>query len=408
MRTYIYRARNMTGRIVEGTINAADNNGVYQQLAEEHLVPVAIHLAAEKKTGLLARFFSARVKDEDLIVFSRQLSAMLKAGIPILQSFDILRDQTEKPIFKDVLTKVSRSLTGGSRMSEALAEFPRVFSPEYVNIVIAGETGGDLVQALASIAVWMERELEMKTSIKSALRYPVVVIIALIVAAILMVAFVVPRFALFFKQYTATLPLPTRILIGVNNVFQNYWPLLLIIIVMAVAAVYFLLRIKQVRLKYDQMKFHLKLIGPLYTKIMISRFARIFSMLVRSGIPALRGMEVAAEVISNTYFKELLLKVKQGIQDGGTIADGFFNDMPIFPPMVTNLIAVGEKTGSIDDMLEQVVDFYDMEIKYTLRNLTAMIEPIITLVIGVGVLFLALAILLPVWNMSQVMTSQVK
>lgn len=398
----------MTGRIVEGTINAADENAVYQQLSEEHLVPIAIQPAAEKKTGLLARFFSGRVKAEDLIVFSRQLSTMLKAGIPILQSFDILRNQTEKPAFKNVLTKVSRSLTGGSRLSEALAEFPQVFSPEYVNIVISGETGGDLVQALASMAVWMERDLEMKTAIKSALRYPVMVIIALIAAAILMIMFVIPRFALFFEKYTAELPLPTRILIGVNNVFQHYWGALLIIVILAAAAVFFLLRVKQIRLRYDKMKFHLKIIGPVYTKIMISRFARIFSMLVRSGIPALKGMEVAAEVVDNTYFKELLLNVKQSIQDGGTIADGFFNNMPVFPPMVTNLIAVGEKTGSLDDMLEQVVDFYDMEIKYTLRNLTTMIEPIITLVIGLGVLFLALAILLPIWNMSQAMTGQMR
>ena len=408
MRTYTYRARNMTGRIVEGTINAADENAVYQQLSEEHLVPIAIKLAAEKKTDLMARFFPGGVKDEDLIVFSRQLSTMLKAGIPILQSFDILRNQTEKPAFKDVLTKVSNSLTGGSRLSEALAEFPRVFSPEYVNIVISGETGGDLVQALSNIAIWMERDLEMKTSIKSALRYPVMVIIALIAAAILMIMFVIPRFAVFFEKYTTALPLPTRILIAINNIFQHYWFLLLIIVLLAVAAVFFLLRVKHIRLKYDKMKFHLKLIGPIYTKIMISRFARIFSMLVHSGIPALRGMEVAAEVVANTYFKELLLKVKQSIQDGGTIADGFFNNMPIFPPMVTNLIAVGEKTGSLDTMLEQVVDFYDMEIKYTLRNLTTMIEPIITLVIACGVLFLALAILLPIWNMSQAMTSQMK
>lgn len=402
----MYRARNMSGRVVEGTINAVDDRGVYQQLSAERLVPISIQPAAAKKTGLTARFFSGRIKDEDLIIFSRQLGAMLKAGIPILQSFDILRAQTEKPAFKEVLTQVSRSLTGGSRLSEALAEFPRVFSPEYINIVISGETGGDLVQALANIAVWMERELEIKTAIKSALRYPVMVMIALIAAAILMIMFVVPRFAVFFEKYTAALPLPTRILIAVNNVFQAYWPAFLIVIAAAAAAAVYLLRIKPIRLKYDQMKFHLKIIGPLYTKIMISRFARIFSMLVRNGIPALKGMEVASEVIANTYFKELLLKVKQSVQDGGTIADGFFNDMPVFPPMVTNLIAVGEKTGSLDDMLEQVVDFYDMEIKYTLKNLTTMIEPIITLVIAGGVLFLALAILLPVWNMSQAMTGQ--
>ena len=408
MRAYTYRARNMTGRIIEGTPDADDERAAYQQLSEEHLVPISIHLAAEKKTSFLEHFFSGRVKDEDLIVFSRQLSAMLKAGIPILRSLDILRDQTETPAFKEVLTQVSNSLTGGSRLSEALAEFPKVFSPEYVNIVISGETGGDLVQALSNIAVWMERELEMKTAIKSALRYPIMVIIALIAAAILMIVFVIPRFTVFFEKYTATLPLPTRILIAVNNIFQNYWFIVLIIIVLAGAAVFFLLRIKHIRIKYDKMKFSLKIIGPIYTRIMISRFARIFSMLIHSGIPALRGMEVAAEVVTNTYFKELLLKVKQSIQHGGTIADGFLNDMPIFPPMVTNLIAVGEKTGTLDTMLDQVVDFYDMEIKYTLRNLTTMIEPIITLVVGVGVLFLALAILLPIWNMSQVMTSQVK
>jgi len=406
MKTYSYRAHNMAGRIVEGTINAVDENAVYQQLSEERLVPIAIQPAVEKRAGFLTRFFPNKVKDEDLIVFSRQLSTMLKAGIPILQSLEILRNQTEKPAFKDVLANVSRSVTGGSRLSEALAEFPRVFSPEYVNIVISGETGGDLVEALSNMAVWMERELEMKTAIKSALRYPVMVIIALIAAAILMTMFVIPRFALFFEKYTTALPLPTRMLIAINNTFQNYWLAGLIIIILAAVAVFYLLRVKRIRLKYDQIKFQLKIIGPLYTKIMIARFARIFSMLVRSGIPALRGMEVAAEVVSNTYFKELLLKVKRSIQDGGTIADGFFNNMPVFPPLVTNLIAVGEKTGSLDTMLEQVVDFYDMEIKYTLRNLTTMIEPIITLVIASGVLFLALAVLLPIWNMSQAMTSQ--
>jgi len=398
----------MTGRIVEGTVRANNSNEVYQQLSEERLVPISIQAEAEKKIGVLAGLLFNRIRDEDLIVFSRQLSTMLKAGIPILQAFDILRNQTEKAAFKEVLTGVSRSLTGGARLSEALTEYPQAFSREYINIVISGETGGDLVQALASIAVWMERELEMQTAIKSALRYPVMVIIALIAAAVLMIMFVIPRFALFFAQSTVALPLPTRILIATNNIFQHYWLAVLIIAVLAAAAGFFLLRVKHIRRQYDKMKFHLKLVGPVYTKIMISRFARVFSMLVRNGIPALKALEVSAEVVANTYFKELLLKVKQSIQDGGTIADGFFNDVPVCPPMVSNLIAVGEKTGSLDDMLEQVVEFYDMEVKYTLKNLTTMIEPIITLVIGAGVLFLALAILLPIWNMSQVLTSQMR
>lgn len=408
MKNYSYRARNMSGRIVEGTIDAADIKEVYAQLTEERLIPINIQPVKEKKADPLGRLFSSGVKTEDLIVFTRQLSAMLKGGIPVLQSFDILRDQTEKPAFKDILAKICISLTGGSRLSEALAEFPRVFSPEYVNIVISGETGGDLVQALANIAVWIERELEVGNAIKSALRYPIMVIIALIAAAIMMVTFVIPRFAVFFAQHTATLPLPTRIMLAANNIFQHYWPVLLVMLVLTVGAVFFLLQVRHIRLKYDEMKFRLRIIGPLYTKIMISRFARIFSMLIRNGIPVLKALDVAAEVVTNTYFRELLLKVKQSIQDGGTIADAFSGNMPVFPPMVTNLIAVGEKTGSLDDMLEQVVGFYNMEINYSLKNLTSMIEPVITLFIAAGVLFLALAVLLPVWNMSQVMTSQVK
>jgi MSHA biogenesis protein MshG len=168
----------------------------------------------------------------------------------------------------------------------------------------------------------------------------------------------------------------------------------------------YLLHFPQVRLQFDRFKFHMKLIGPIYTKILISRFARIFSMLVHNGIPVLRGLEVSAEVVANTYFKHQLLSVKQHIQDGGTIADAFFTEMRVFPPMVTNLIAIGEKTGSLDSMLDQVVEFYDMEIKYVLRNLTTMIEPIITVVIAIGVLFLALAILMPIWDMSSVLTTQ--
>ncbi len=408
MRNFSYRARNLAGRMVEGVVPANDKNHAYELLAADKLVPVDIRPATESAAGALDRFLSGRIGSADLIVFTRQLATMLKAGIPIVKAVDILRDQAEKKGFKDILTEVGRRLNAGSRLSEGLAEYPRVFTPEYVNIVVSGETGGDLVQALFSLAKWMERELEIGSAIKTALRYPIMVCVALIAAAAIMVVFVIPKFAAFFDKSPVPLPLPTRMLLAGNNLFQHSWPLLLALAILAGAAVWRMLKVKALRLQLDRMLFHLRLFGPVYTKIIVARFGRIFAMLVRNGVPVLRALEIAPKVVANTYFKDLLGNVRRSIQDGNTIADSFFNEMPVFPSMVTNLIAVGEKTGSLDDLLEQVVDFYDMEINYTLKNLTAMIEPVITIVIGAGVLFLALAVLLPIWNMSQVLTSQVK
>ena len=408
MRNYTYRARNLTGRIVEGTIQANDQNFAYEQLTKDKLIPVEIHPAIASTENVMSRLFFERIRDEDVILFTRQLSTMLKAGIPVVQTIEILRDQIENKRFKQILTGVSRTLTAGSSLSEAMSEYPRVFAREYVSIVVSGETGGDLVKALSSIAQWMERELEIRTAIKSALRYPLMVCIALIMAAIIMLIFVIPKFAAFFVNSTVALPLPTRILMAGSNLFQHSWPILFgLAIVIGVGAV-FLMRVKSVRLQIDKMKFHMHLFGPVYTKIVVARFGRIFAMLVRNGVPVLKALEIAPAVVANTFFQKLLVNVRQFIQDGNTIADGFLNEMPIFPPMVTSLIAVGEKTGSLDDMLDQVVDFYDMEINYTLKNMTTMIEPIITVVIGVGALFLALSIFLPIWNMSQALTSQVR
>lgn len=408
MRNYTYRARNLAGRIVEGTIQANDQNAAYEQLTKDKLIPVAIRPATASAENALSRLFFERIRDEDVILFTRQLSTMLQAGIPIVQTIEILRDQTENNRFKQILAGVSRALTAGSRLSEAMSEYPRVFTREYVSIVVSGESGGDLVKALSSIAQWMERELEIRTAIKSALRYPLMVCIALILAAIIMLTFVIPKFAAFFAKSTVALPLPTRMLVAVSNLLQHSWPMLLgMAVVIGVGAV-FLMRVQSVRLQIDKIKFHMRLFGPVYTKIVVARFGRIFAMLVRNGVPVLKALEIAPAVVANTFFRKLLVNVRQYIQDGNTIADAFLNEMPIFPPMVTSLIAVGEKTGSLDDMLDQVVDFYDMEINYTLKNMTTMIEPIITVVIGAAALFLALSIYLPIWNMSQALTSQVR
>ncbi|NLB60133.1 MAG: type II secretion system F family protein, partial [Lentisphaerae bacterium] len=406
MRKYTYRARNLAGRIVAGEIRAKDKDAAFEQLAQDKLVPIEIVPVAAREEDFVARWFGERIRDENIILLTRQLSAMLKAGIPILQTIEILRDQTENKTLKYILAGIARNISAGSRLSEAMAEYPQAFSPQYVSIVVTGESGGDLVQALSSIAHWMEREMEIRSSVKAALRYPLMVCVALVAAAVIMLTFVIPKFAAFFASSNVSLPLPTRILMGTSEVLQNHWPLLLSALIALGLGWFLLLRRKPVRLQYDRMKFRLRLLGPVYTKIAVARFGRILAMLIHNGVPVLRALEIAPTVVANTFFQEQLQKVRQFILDGNTVADGFLNEMTIFPPMVTSLIAVGEKTGSLDEMLGQVVDFYDAEIDYTLKHLTAMIEPIVTVIIGAGVLFLALSILLPIWNLSQALTSQ--
>ena len=402
MRTYAYRARNTAGRMVAGTVRAADTNDAYALLENDGLVPVAIDPAAGKKRVRASRLFGARVRDEDVIVFTRQLSTMLKAGMPILQALQVLGGQADSPALRQALDSIGKVIDGGSRLSEAMAQFPRIFSPQYVSIVVSGESGADMVEVLLRIAEWMERELDIRTEIKSALRYPIMVAIALVAAAALMVAFVIPRFAVFFARSNVPLPLPTRMLVAGNEMLQHYWPVIVGIIVALPIIAFFLLKVPAIRLRFDRLKFRLPVTGRLYSEIVISRFARIFSMLVRNGVSVLKALEISSNVVSNTYLQESTDAARQSIEGGSSIYEGF-NNVSLFPALMTSLIAIGEKTGTLDDMLDFIIVQYDMDIRYSLKNLTAMVEPIITVVIGVGVLFLALAVYLPIWNLSQVL-----
>jgi type II secretory pathway component PulF len=354
MRTFRYRAQNTIGRIVESTIKADDQGKVQQLLEKEGLTPIRIELEAETRANYLSRLFLGRVKDDELIAFTRQLSTMLRAGLPILQTLQVLKLQSDNPRLRAISDELADRINGGARLSEALAEYPKVFTPQYIHIVAAGESGADLVQSLDSLADWMERELELKTEVKAALRYPLLVLIAMALVSILLVVFIIPRFAMLFSRSGVPLPLPTRMLVKGNLLLQHYWPVALILLGLIVAGIIVLLRTPWVRRHVDEWKFHMPVFGPIYSKIAISRFAHILSMLVRSGVPLIRSLEVAPGVVNNAYLAELVQTARLSIQNGSSIADGF-RQMPIMPPMVTSLIAIGERTGALDDMLEHLV-----------------------------------------------------
>lgn len=398
MKAFSYRARSSAGRIVVGSVRAADASAVRRQLENDGYLPITIQqVETTGRRGLLG----SRVRDEDLIIFTRQLSTMLHAGVPIIQTMDVLREQSDNETLRDVLKGVSKAIMGGAKLSEALGQYPKVFSLQYINIVVSGEAGGDLVQALQNLADWLEREMEFRSEVRSALFYPMIVVGAMMLAGLVLVTFVIPKFAVFFMKAGVALPLPTRILVEFNRIVQGYWPFIVGGIVGAVVGWLYLLKVPSFRLKYDEMKFKPPIFGKLYNKIVISRFARVFSMLVRNGVPIIKALEIAPGVTNNALVTEMSMAVRQAIQGGGGIAESF-GRMPIFPPMVMSLIAIGEKTGHLDTMLDFVIAQYDMDVKYALRRLAATIEPILTVVIGIGVLFLALALFLPIWNMSQV------
>lgn len=401
MPDFSYRAVNKAGQVVEGVMAGPSPGDVHRILEADGLLPVSI----EKESGARAAggkgSASGRIRTRDTARFARQLSTLLKAGLPVLQSLRILAQQSETRAWKNIIENLAESIEKGASLSEAFSRHPRVFSKQFVQVVISGESGGDMVRSLLCLADWMEREQEFRAEVKSALRYPVMVITALIAASAILAVFVVPRFAVFFSRASIPLPLPTRILVSGNNFVQANWVWMLLVAGGAAAAWRALLFTAPVAKWYDKMKFSVPLLGPLYSKIAVVRFARIVSMLVRNGVAFMRVLEVASDVVANTHFRELVYKAKEEIGGGGSIADGF-SGITVFPPMVAGLVAVGERSGSLDEMLDYVVDAYDMEVRYSLKNLVGMIEPLITVVIGIGVLFLALAVYLPIWNMSQV------
>ncbi len=397
MRTFKYRARNQTGKIVEGTVSAQDTNDAHQKLESLRLLPVELALAsgAIKRQSII---IGGHVKDQELIVFTRQLATLLKAGVPVLQALQALRKQTENPILSHALEEIEKNVTGGAKLSEAMAEFPKIFSQEYTSIVVSGESGADLVEVLYRMADWMEHEFETRTEISTAMRYPIMVLLSMILAFVVLMLFVIPKFAEFYGRMKVDLPLPTRIMIGSNEFINDNWVILLAALLAIIIAAPMSLKLPSVRLWWDRFKLKAPIVGPIYRKMIMSRFSRIMAMLVRNGVPVIKALEMAPTVVNNMHLKLNAAEARRVIQGGGSVFEGF-ESAKIFPPIMTQLIAIGEKTGSLDEMLDFVVAQYEMDIKYELRTLNSTIEPVVTIILGVGVLFLALAIYLPIWNL---------
>jgi type II secretory pathway component PulF len=401
MPQYRYKARDKNGALQAGMMEARSRDVVGDQLSTKGFIPVLIEEQAE--TWQLPEVLSGfnRVKAQDLIVFSRQLATLVSAGVPFLSSLGTLERQTENPQLKIAIADVKRSVEGGSSFSDALAKHPRIFNKMYVSMIRAGETAGILDDILVRLAMLAEHDADTRSRVKTAVRYPLIVIVAICGAFAFLVSFVIPKFAGVFARFKTELPFPTRVLIGINHVVQNYWYLILIGIVLLIWAVVWYLKTPFGRWQWDKVKLRLPVFGMLFQKVALSRFARVFGAMQKSGISMMLTLDIAAETVGNVVIARTVESMRESLHDGKGLVPPM-EASGLFPPLVVQMVTVGEETGHIDTMLNKVSDYYDMDVEYTLRNLSTMIEPILLLFVGGMVLFLALGIFLPMWDMMSI------
>ena len=350
----------------------------------------------EKIDYLNKRF--ARVKLSELIVFTRQFATLFSAGVPIGVILERLSEQTVSVKLKDIATVIKNDVNSGMSLSEAFSKHKNVFSPLYINMLKVGEESGTLDIVLARLANILETELDTRNKIKTATRYPKMVIGAIVIAFSIIITFVIPKFVSLFSHFKAQLPLPTRILIGINYVFHHYWWMVLIAVIAFIFAFREYRKTEKGKYTIDRYVLKIPVIGSLIHKIYISRMIRIFGLLYKSGIAVIDALKIVSNVTGNIIAKQAVDVIRVDVEGGATVSTPFSRSS-FFPNVVSDMISVGEETGRLDEMLFKAADYYDEEIDYAIKNLSSAIEPILLVFIAGMVLLLALGVFLPMWNM---------
>jgi len=397
MALYTYRAMDKQGEIVQDKAEGSGELAVATELRHQGLLVIEVKEQNVANKDILAPF--KRIKLGDLVVFSRQLATMINAGLPIVRALYVLSEQTENPKLKDVVVEVRKDVEAGSFLSQALEKHPDVFSRLYVEMVKAGEVGGMLDGVLLRVADQMERDQDLRRKVKSAMAYPVIVLILAVLAASFMLIFIVPVFAGLFEDLGGTLPLPTRICMLISNILTSFWGIL-VYAGMALAVVMFLRwkKTEQGRKVWGRAVLRIPAkIGDVVKKVALARFARTFSTLSAAGVPILQSIEITATSSGNWVVEKALLKSRDAIREGIPLYKPL-EEEPVFPPMVTRMIAVGEETGDIDGMLTKIAEFYESEVDAAVKALTSLIEPLMVVVVGGIVGAIVISMYLPMFE----------
>ncbi|WP_339857056.1 type II secretion system F family protein [Pseudohongiella acticola] len=428
MPMFQYKARNASGALISGAVDAATLDDAAGELLGQGMTPIDIKAgrasrgrivtppeaagprpATRKRPGnqpeqsamqqINEVLLRKKIDITELIIFSRQMQSLTKAGLPLDRALTGLMGSMKNPRFKQLMTEVLASLESGQSLSTALGHHPKVFSPLFLSLVDVGENTGRLDLAFEQISRYLELEKNTRKQVKSATRYPTFVVITIAVALAIITYFVIPAFSETFARLGAELPLETRILIGISDFVVQWWQFLLGATVATIVGFKVWVRSRRGRLIWDHQKMKLPLAGPVFKRIALARFSRTFSMIMKAGVPIVHGMGVVAGAVGNRFVAGRVLRMRDGISRGESLYNtAVAADM--FSPLVLQMIAVGEESGTIDQLLEEVADFYDAEVEYDLKRLGEVIEPILIMFIAGMVLVLALGVFLPIWDLS--------
>ena len=403
MPLFQYKGRNRQGEAVAGRLEAASADAVVSQLSTWGVIPVDVTpaRAGPDVFGGIKQFLSdVKVELADLILFSRQMYTLLKAGVPIMQALRGLQGSTHNATLTRTVGEISDSLDAGLDLTSAIRRHPAVFPPLYASMVQVGETTGRLSDAFLQLSHYLELEKDTRERIKSAMRYPAFVIVAMVIAIFVINLFVIPAFSKVYARFDAELPWATKILIGSSNFTVAYWYLILIGLGVVALSVHIYVRTPSGRHRWHSLKLRLPVVGTILYEATLGRFARALAVTVGAGVPLVQGLGLVSRAVDNDYVGERVLQMRDGVERGETITRTAAATK-LFPPLVLQMISVGEETGAVEDLMVEVAGYYEREVDYAIKNMSAAIEPLLISGIGVLVFILALGVFLPLWDHPQ-------
>ncbi len=396
MAIYRYRARDKSGKLVIGRLDAASSISAEKQIEDLRLIPISMEEVTSFYWSDIFPTFQT-ISKKDVIIFSRQLATLYQSGVPLIKSLDSLMEFARNKKFKAVLDDIKSGVGNGETLAQSMSNHPNVFPEIYVNMIEVGETGGLLYEILVRLALLMEKDMAVKSKVKSATLYPKIVLSAIIIAVVVLVGFVIPKFTMLYKSFNVPLPFETRMLVAMSNFVVNYWYIVVGIAATLIIVVKLFLNSTGGRLWWDEHKLKIPIFGSIFYKSIMSQFARIFGLLFQSGLPVNKSFELIRNAVNNKFFTKKIDEIQSDVIRGESITDSFKNSK-IFSGIMIQMLSVGEETGHIDEMLAKVADYFDEDLDHQLSMLQASIEPVLLTVIFGMVLFLALAIYLPIIN----------
>lgn len=403
MTVFTYKARDLNGLLIMGKMEGESIEPIRESLSEQGLIPISISKGSGKFNQDFSLDFLKSVNDQELMLFTRQFHTLFKAGMDMETLLTTLAGQTPNKFFKESIERIKTDIAAGSSLSRAFAQHPKVFNELYVNMLASGEEAGILDEVLGQISSVLEKDIILKSAVKSATLYPKIVVGILTIACTVMMTFVVPKFSDFFRHFNAELPLPTKILIGSSEFISNYWYICLGLIIAGIVALKKWYSTSKGRIILDRFSWNLPIFGSLGQKVANARFANILGALYKAGLPITRGLEITANTIGNEVFKRDVLLVKAEVEKGRSISESM-RSSKYFSSLLVESTSIGEKSGALDEMYVSVGSHYDMEVQHTLKNLTTLLEPVLLFLVFGMVTVFALAIFLPMWNLSSAVT----